>query len=777
MLLVNPLPIFGKLIRKLSNSINKNMILGNGRLHLWLIILAFSLIAAYLVTPQFSASKPRFEIGTVAKQNIKADRDLLVEDKKATEKKVLEALKDSLTVYDLDPYLPAEIIQNLTKAFFFQADLPKNTNGLGDLEKILNISIRPEEFEVLKRRGFAPEIAERISQIIGQFYRNSYFVDGTLSKPDHDRGIVIRNIKTQAEEEVKDLSGILTMKDTEARLRKIIENTLREETSPVLTKVVSALSQRLLRPNLTFNRELTELKKQNLIKEIKPAYFQVLKNEVLVREGQKISEADTHKLEAYFSVKTEKITAGTGKLLIVFFLLVLLTGIIFHGLKVSLRWKVTKADILLLIVTALMQIVLARIGIFIAHALNNAFPFIPAEAGFYAIPFGMGTMLIAILINPYLALIFVILSVQILGFLFEGKLVMILFIFIGNISAIGFIRDCRTRSAFFKSGLFLGAINSLTVLFISLFAGETGLTQILFKMFMGMIGGILAGFIAAGMSPIFESVFGYTTDIKLLELANLNNPLLQQLILEAPGTYHHSIIVASLVEKGAESIGANSLLAKVSAYYHDLGKMKKPQYFIENQSRQENRHDHISPKMSSLVIISHVKEGCELASKMKLGREITDIIRQHHGTSLVSYFWEKAKREGDPSLNSFTESDFRYPGPKPQTREAGLVLLGDVIEASSRTLSNPTPSRISNLVRERIEKIFTAGQLDECELTLRDLNLIAESFTRILNGIFHKRIDYPEPGIRPPDYGTRKESNGHPDRKPSDIDKIRLATY
>ena len=261
-----------------------------------------------------------------------------------------------------------------------------------------------------------------------------------------------------------------------------------------------------------------------------------------------------------------------------------------------------------------------------------------------------------------------------------------------------------------------------------------------------------------------------TTDIKLLELANLNQPIFQKMIMEAPGTYHHSIIVASLVETAAEVIGANPLLAKVSAYYHDIGKIKKPLYFIENQQNGENKHIKLSPKMSSLIITTHVKEGCELASKAKLGTQITNIIREHHGTSLVSYFYEKAKKDRDPSIRSLPESDFRYAGPKPQSKEAGLVLLGDVIEASSRTLSNPTPARIKNLVRERIERVFMDGQLDDCELTLHDLNKIAENFMRILNGIFHQRIDYPDLVVREFN-GSKKEKNVDTYRKQAEKNK------
>jgi putative nucleotidyltransferase with HDIG domain len=325
----------------------------------------------------------------------------------------------------------------------------------------------------------------------------------------------------------------------------------------------------------------------------------------------------------------------------------------------------------------------------------------------------------------------------------------------------------KRRSTFLKASLFLSLINIITIFIFSLISKTTFTLNTLLMMGMGVAGGLSAGILVAGLMPVFETLFGYTTDIRLLELANLNQPIFQQMILEAPGTYHHSIIVGSLVEAAAEAIGANSLLVKVSAYYHDIGKLEKPQYYIENQKKGENLHDRLSPKMSSLVIISHVKDGCELAESLKLCREVVNIIREHHGTSKVGYFFEKAQKDPDPSIRSLPEIDFRYPGPKPQTKEAALVLIGDVVEASSRSLDNPTPSRIEHLVHERIDRIFLDGQLDESELTLKDLNIIAESFIRILHGIFHQRIDYSEPVVRE-FTGSSKNSNDYNHRKPSE---------
>jgi hypothetical protein len=295
-----------------------------------------------------------------------------------------------------------------------------------------------------------------------------------------------------------------------------------------------------------------------------------------------------------------------------------------------------------------------------------------------------------------------------------------------------------------KAGFFVGLINILTIICLKIAEGSFHLNDLLDGAF-GFTGGVLAGIMVTGIIPLFETLFGYTTDIKLLELANLNQPVLRDLVVQAPGTYHHSMIVGSLVEAAAESINANPLLAKVSAYYHDVGKIKKPLYFVENQKDKENRHDKLAPSMSSLILISHVKDGVELARANRLGKAIIDIIQQHHGTNLISYFYQKAKEQENPGVQSVDEKDYRYPGPKPQTKEAGLVLLADAIEAVSKTLTDPTPSRVKGLVQKVINSSFTDGQLNECELTLKDLYQIGNSFTRTLNGIFHRRIDYPEP--------------------------------
>jgi putative nucleotidyltransferase with HDIG domain len=257
--------------------------------------------------------------------------------------------------------------------------------------------------------------------------------------------------------------------------------------------------------------------------------------------------------------------------------------------------------------------------------------------------------------------------------------------------------------------------------------------------FPNFLNGLVSAILAAGSLPIFEYLLGVVTNISLLELSDFNHPLLRRMILEAPGTYHHSLVVGNLAEAAAEAIGANSLLTRAGSYYHDIGKLEKAEYFTENQCTA-SKHEQLKPSISKLVIMNHVKEGLEVAKRYRLNRRIHDFILQHHGTSLVFYFYRRALEEAQEQ----NEEEFRYPGPRPQSRETAIVLLADSVEAASRTLNEPSAQRIQELVRKVINNKFIDGQLDECELTLKDLEKIASVFTHILTGIYHGRIEYPQ---------------------------------
>jgi putative nucleotidyltransferase with HDIG domain len=258
------------------------------------------------------------------------------------------------------------------------------------------------------------------------------------------------------------------------------------------------------------------------------------------------------------------------------------------------------------------------------------------------------------------------------------------------------------------------------------------------------MGGLLVSIVASFTLPVLEWMFNVVTDIRLLELSNLNTPLLRKLAVQAPGTYNHSVLVGTLAEAAAEAIGGGALLCRVAAYYHDIGKMKKPEYFIENSPQDAiKRHSKLSPTMSSLIILSHVKDGVKLAQDYHLPRPIQDFIRQHHGTRLITYFFKKAKKMEDRGIQEVSESNFRYPGPKPQSKEAAIFMMSDSVEAAARTIDEPTPAKFKDLIRQIVNAVILDDQLSETELTFSDLDRIQRSFEVTLASIYHHRIEYP----------------------------------
>jgi len=300
------------------------------------------------------------------------------------------------------------------------------------------------------------------------------------------------------------------------------------------------------------------------------------------------------------------------------------------------------------------------------------------------------------------------------------------------------LKGARRRTTVIQAGAIAGLLQLAGVLFIEHFWMSRPDRYLII-----LASGLLSGIITLGILPLFEYLLQSVSNISLLELADFHHPVLQRMIIQAPGTYHHSLIVGNLSDTACATIGANALLARTGAYYHDIGKLQKPEYFIENQDIKKNKHDALSPTMSKLIIMNHVKEGIDLARKYKISPVLWDFILQHHGNSLVYYFYRRAleDREEDQEVS---EEGFRYPGPKPNTKETAVVLLADSVEAATRSLKDPTPGKIEEVVHKIINNKFIDGQLDECELTLKDIEKVSGVFTKILSGIYHSRVNYPQ---------------------------------
>jgi putative nucleotidyltransferase with HDIG domain len=447
-------------------------------------------------------------------------------------------------------------------------------------------------------------------------------------------------------------------------------------------------------------------------------------------------------------------------------LVILLLAMLFEFATGNIRkFSPDDKDLLCLTLLLVGMLAVTKVSLAVFPIIGNVLPEIPPSAYVYGIGIAGGAMLVRIVLNSETALAFSVVASMFAGWLMDNSFFFSVYFFIGSVVGAHSVGYCEDRGTLVKAGAKVGLVNVLTILCQNLIGHQWVLSEVGFNLLFGFLGGVVAALVVLGILPIVEWVFGYTTNIKLLELANLNHPLLKKMILEAPGTYHHSIIVSTLAETAARSVNANPLLARVSAYYHDIGKINKPLYFVENQGRHENKHDKLAPSMSSLILVSHVKEGLELAREYRLGRRISNIIQQHHGTNLISFFYQKAKDREDPQMEQVQEGAYRYHGPKPQTKEAGLVLLADAVEAASRTLLQPTPAHLQGLVQKIINSIFTDGQLNECELTLKDLHRIAKSFNPILAGIHHHRVEYPAPAAK--NNTGKKKNNGNLNRQPA----------
>ncbi|NWF52666.1 MAG: HDIG domain-containing protein [Nitrospirae bacterium] len=418
--------------------------------------------------------------------------------------------------------------------------------------------------------------------------------------------------------------------------------------------------------------------------------------------------------------------------------------------------------LILLCFLLVFNLLIGRLFNYLLYSLSKGTGFVSLEGAIFGMPLPAGAMLVTLLFDFHTAITFSF-TMSLLTGLWLQDASYIIYAFVGSLTAAFSVIRCKKRSALIWGGLYIVLVNITTLIIILLFEGDLFTTKTLSSMSFAMIAGVSVSAIVSLLLPLLEYTFKITTDISLLELLDLNQPIIRNLMITVPGTYHHSVIVGSLAESAAEAVGVNPLLARVSSYYHDIGKVKMPEYFIENQVVTESKHDSLTPHMSSMIIVNHIKEGVEIAKENKIPQPIIDIIQQHHGTSLMSYFYQKAKEQKTDILPS--ESDYRYPGPKPQTRVAALIMMADAVEAASRVLTDPTPARISSLVDRIINHIFLDGQLDECELTLKDIHEIKRCFTYILTGIFHKRIDYP--GFDFTDEGIYREQ--------TKVDKVKSA--
>jgi cyclic-di-AMP phosphodiesterase PgpH len=714
---------------------------------------------AFLLEPLLA---PRLAPGSVAGRDYVAARDLMVLDDAASRAKQVQARDRVLPVYDFDPGVLALRDKQLEQ--FFAAGrqrLPAARDEASRLALARALAAPPaaslpdawkigdaEQALVLVRKGFSPELEDRLRGLLAQALRRGVVENKALLLDNRMTGIKLRNLGDGSELDDLNLFEHLGYPD---EAREFLESGVRgwSGLAPAERRRLAALLLDNLSPNLHLNRSETLARRALAEAGAGLVFSQVRKGQVIARKGDVLDEAKLRLIEQMRGRQSGSRLPEIAGMLLLMGLVTAALWLALAGERVGAQSRERLfAECALLLTAALCG---ARLSLLVASALSTAFqlpPFNGWRGYAEAAPFAALALCAALLLRRHAALVLSVLFSLLVGRLAsEGEpLWLALYALAGSFAAV-FVVDrlqFRQRLVMPRAGLVVGGVNVVVVLAeLALASPEAPPLSLGFELLCALTGGLLAAAVASFAVPILEAMLGITTDIKLVELSNTNLPLLRRLAFEAPGTFQHSLMVANLAKEGCEAIGADAVLAYTGALYHDIGKVFRAEYFIENQRPGQNRNDRLLPSMSVLILINHIKEGAELARQHHLPQVIVDAIEQHHGTRLMRYFYNRAQELADREAGPVREADFRYPGPRPRNKVMAVLMLADAVEAASRTLADPTPAKLRGLIRTLFDDCLQDGQLDKTDLTLADLNAAADAFLRVLSTIFHKRVDYP----------------------------------
>ncbi len=764
----------------------------------WAVIVGTALVAAFMMAPK-SFQVYSLTVGEPAQETVISPITFQVIDEAATNKNRDEVLKSIRPVYDLDDEMVHDVQARINSAFSFgkeylaaeadynakEADKPREVGQAPEkaaavsssfraldetalrtrFENRLGATVSPPNFALLKSMGFDARIQRDLSSLVVPVLLKGVALSRDLLLRDGRQGILLKTKSKDKLEPLKDLSAIFDLKEA-VNFINVAESD--PSTDSELSRAIRRIAMDLVNVNITYNREKSAALKQEALASEKKVYFQIAKGEPIVKEGEPVNEAHVRKLaglnKANPAYSRYIILAGFALILI----MLLRLGFYFSEKHLD-RGRQATEDLLLFCLLLVGTIIMVRFLSSLSPLLGTANQGINQRSILFAAPVATGAMLIALMVDARIAFIFAAVTALTVSLSVEGDIYLFVFYFISGIVGLHGMTRITDRTSVLRAGLVVGMANMISILAIKMALGQLAVLRDFYDIGLGFSGGVLSGLLVSGLAPLLEPL-GYTTNVKLLEIANLNHPVLKEMSLEAPGTYHHSIMVGNLAEAAANLISANPLLTRVGAYYHDIGKIgrkTKPYYFIENQRRGNNPHDRLEPSMSALIVVSHVKQGVEKAREHRLGSPIVDIIQQHHGTSLIKFFYGKALEKAEKNHQTVSEDKYRYHGPRPQSKEAALVMLADVVEAACRTLHDPTPARIQKQVQTLIMTLFSEGQLDESTLTLKDIHAITKSFVRSLQGSLHSRIVYPA------NLGTQERSNGDTHRQQTEKDRPR----
>jgi len=687
-----------------------------------LLILLISILSiTFILSINFIPGKIILREGEVATRDIVAPETIEFVDEMATKELKEAAAKSIREVYNLN-LASIENVENDIRNFFL--DIRK-------LQEDYNLAV---EKNVIQDNNISPNndiiLNDSSSDLDFNNIRNKYSIEveqNTISNLLKMDKMSIEEVEQNVYSSVRKLmeQGIRE-DDIEDAKKQVIREISDSSTNTYNAFIASELGENFINPSLFLDVEATEKKRNDSIAAVRDVKSIIRKDQIIIRKGEIVNFEHIEKMKALGLQNPILHIQNIIGLFLINSLFIILIGLYIYTFHRNIFNDNNK--LILLSIIYIFMIFVAKIS---------------GEISGYLIPMAFASMLIAITIDSRLALWMTFIISYNIGFIFLGEINYMIVALAGGLISVFSIRKATQRSSLTRAGLLIAITNIFSIFSLGLIQRSSSQVMLHNSMW-GIVNGFASVILTIGILPFLESFFDITSSFKLMELSNPNQPLLKQLLVEAPGTYHHSVVVGNLAETAAEEIGANALLTRVGAYYHDIGKLKRPYFFSENQEAYKNTHDDMEPSLSALVIASHVKDGVDMAKKYRLPKAIVDIINQHHGTGLISYFFHRALQSNGSKNTPVTEENYRYSGPKPQTKEAGIILLADSLEAEARTLNNPTSSRIKNLTQNVVNRNLENGQLDECNLTLKDLNSIKDVFSRILTGMFHNRVEYPD---------------------------------
>ena len=712
----------------------------------WLWIGALVVGGVLLVAPGSVSRYPMLAAGDVAPVDVIISQDVVIADAEATEKKRREASLDVHPVYVLDPGVERSALAKLESVF---ASGQTGDRGAAEalaqrLSDASGLLILPEEAATLRSAAFSDELLAVLREIVTRLYRQGV----VSSRPElllaADRGLTLRIAGSSQEHVELDVyrfidGGSGLAETVEQRLAT--ESVVRRGARPHL----AALVARLLVPNVIEDRGETLARRLRAAASVESIVVRLPRGRVLVRRGDEVTPQTERLLQTLTA--SNRPTFNPLSVLGTAVVVGLLAAAWFFYLKRQSpspdEFRYRFGSVVLL---TLLMLLLERAAAFLAGGVAASImreEFGHVDVYLPALPHAAGPIVAGLMFGVPVAVLFALVQAVLVSMFLGGEVGVAVYALITGLGAAFVSQRLKDRNVFLRAGLIVAGINALTVIGLILWQGRLIEGPVAAaQMTAGAVGGMLAAVLASFLVPVLETMTGTITDIRLLELSNPNLPLLKRLSVEAPGTFQHSLAMANLAEAASEAVGANPLLARVCCYYHDIGKLAKPEYFVENQ-RGANPHDNLSPWMSALVVSNHVKAGLELARAYKLPEPIRDAIVTHHGNKLIRYFYSRAKEKQNADSGEVQENEFRYPGPKPHSKEMGILLLADAIEAGSRTVQEPTPGRIQGMIDQIVKNVLEDGQLDECDLTLKDIEKISAAFFWVLTNAFHHRIDYP----------------------------------